>query len=849
MNNALVHAFADVVSTGITRVDCNGLTHLSECIPVCATGYFLSGQPATLTCLGSFIGGAMCTRYQCSGVPAVVLPASVASGCAGKYHGEVCPILCPSGHMNNFVNVADEHFSCQFGVWQRDSGGQSVQCAPAPCQQGPFVHLGASGNASCEQVPHGSTCLPGCIEKHMFGASDPNCYRGSWNISQSCMPTGGTTFVGGTTRRQVVLPAIALVLSIELGDSDSSQDPSLSAFFGYDWARTNAGAITQALASSVATDRSQLRVDVVPASSAEPQPETMPTLTLVKVVILLDADSTLSDSEVLRVTNALSGSTGRHLAAGGFLQTLLAILETNSGMKVPLRLMHAMITFVQPPYFIPAFNTMEATWVVSAYGACQNGCGTGRQTRNVTCPSGPDTCVHAVPPSTDSCVNYDGCGFEVFCPLGRGSGSEENPFGCVYQSVLLSILLLFVLAWFGFIFYKKVKSRQPAMACHHVEKSNASTGFQHIEGLGLTRVTVTYPEPSARSDPELGGQEKIHVIWEPDPDALQAYFLQSNPHRQEQIEGHESNDRSEVGRDEAHVEALAQSKEPGGQAEGPSQLAEAIEEPVVPVQPDRKDPQLAGGETSAMHPALPPCEHNQYVPCNEQVFSSVCPVHLPTPETVFRPMYGYGCKLEYYSSNSSKWKVASVVKAVEADLISTDMPMHDILVLGADRARRPWQEINCVPPDKLRPPLEGNELVEVFADRPSGPTWLLAKMYGDEPQPTHAARTGYKVILLESGAVLDAIPASRLRRRFPAQLPIWVFRGPEVGWVASEVHADADKHGRHAEEMYGLHGGEARWVHVPLQCADGAEIEKVPSFMCLTFNPTRVVGGRILGSL
>merc|ERR1719331_2246327 len=58
-----------------------------------------------------------------------------------------------------------------------------------------------------------------------------------------------------------------------------------------------------------------------------------------------------------------------------------------------------------------------------------------------------------------------------------------------------------------------------------------------------------------------------------------------------------------------------------------------------------------------------------------------------------------------------------------------------------------------------------------------------------------ATMTGYTVHLDDSKDVFQEIPALRLRRRFPADQAVNVYRGPREGWQKLHVHHSATANG------------------------------------------------------
>eukprot|EP00928_Gymnodinium_smaydae_P066832 TRINITY_DN49797_c0_g1_i1.p1 TRINITY_DN49797_c0_g1~~TRINITY_DN49797_c0_g1_i1.p1 ORF type:complete len:602 (+),score=43.30 TRINITY_DN49797_c0_g1_i1:53-1807(+) len=153
--------------------------------------------------------------------------------------------------------------------------------------------------------------------------------------------------------------------------------------------------------------------------------------------------------------------------------------------------------------------------------------------------------------------------------------------------------------------------------------------------------------------------------------------------------------------------------------------------------------------------------------------------------------YGNGDLVEYYSSTRRQWLLATLevdeqggneedMAHIDDDGAFTDAAYH-VRVFQTSQVRR------HIPLDMLRPPLQDAELVEVYSRRYG--RWLPASIVGRPPRGPHR---NYKALLLEAELpeLQLTVPATRVRRRFPAGCSVHVYRGPPAGWVAAIVHSD-----------------------------------------------------------
>jgi len=161
------------------------------------------------------------------------------------------------------------------------------------------------------------------------------------------------------------------------------------------------------------------------------------------------------------------------------------------------------------------------------------------------------------------------------------------------------------------------------------------------------------------------------------------------------------------------------------------------------------------------------------------------------PTGNFKPvcLFEDGEKLEYFSHTHKRWVTAKIqieIKDGDDDEDLEPIVMYNVLLAGVTHLN--------VQLDMLRKPFVHDELVELFSKRDGG-QWLPGIIKGT--QTAGATMTGYQVQRLDDDSldIFQEIPAIRLRRRFPPDLPINVYRGPRDGWHKLFVHHSAPADG------------------------------------------------------
>lgn len=203
-----------------------------------------------------------------------------------------------------------------------------------------------------------------------------------------------------------------------------------------------------------------------------------------------------------------------------------------------------------------------------------------------------------------------------------------------------------------------------------------------------------------------------------------------------------------------------------------------------------------------------------------------------------------GSEMEYFSATHGRWLPGVVHIAVKqvpsSALLSDDIIMYNIVIDG-----NRTQERQHVPLKSLRKPLFDTELVEVTSESQRS-KWVPGMIYGR--QSTMPAWSGYTVVLSEAGEenganILENVPAANIRRRFPAGVPISVYKGCTIGWCDAVVHSSARADGCKAKPVPGMSGpnkspssrskkaNKSPWVLVPVQTDDEGHCEMVPSHL------------------
>jgi len=358
-------------------------------------------------------------------------------------------------------------------------------------------------------------------------------------------------------------------------------------------------------------------------------------------------------------------------------------------------------------------------------------------------------------------VSYDGCPFELLCPLGKGIEPDCDTQRSAVLGSMGSIIGCCILCLARWI---QVKLRPKYEGQQFVKELGIRTKYK------IKRPQGRMPGASGDKDDDLdGSRSKVHVIWDIDAAQLES-FLRRRP----SLSPSESDPHAGAGTGLGDV--IGDGSGPPGPPRvsrsesrfeiGPASSSDAAHSFTVDVMDD---------------------EHPEEVRVSAGVDTR--PGH-----EVFESFFAYRDKarVEYYSLSYRRWIGGSVQVEMKAN--KRGLPPTIFYHVRINRG----QIRHHVELELLRPPFERGELVELFSRRGGG-TWLAATING--PQDSGATTLGYKVRLNSDGQIYEEIPAIRLRRRFPRGLPIEVYRGFETGWVATTVHHTSTEDGCGLESL------------------------------------------------
>jgi len=164
-------------------------------------------------------------------------------------------------------------------------------------------------------------------------------------------------------------------------------------------------------------------------------------------------------------------------------------------------------------------------------------------------------------------------------------------------------------------------------------------------------------------------------------------------------------------------------------------------------------------------------------------------------DKAMKPFAEHGDAVEYWSSSNSIWVYGTVVLGLDTLQI-----LNDLLPSGEDEYFEEFDIVynvrigrgnlrQRVALDSIRPIFKEGENVEVFTQRDQG-RWVRGEIHG--PQLS-ATRFGYTIRVQEDPFMLEKVPGLRIRRSFPAGLPVEVYRGQYIGWVPTVVHGIAEE--------------------------------------------------------
>lgn len=157
----------------------------SRCYVRCMEGYHADPTDAALECIRgnwSWSSSIYCEPDPCSSAPTPPEPLSSVDSaamawCAGRVHGQECPLVCAQQHL---LSPEGAVYHCDHGSWYA-SVGPEYRCI-SPCMNAPAMPAHAISLDSCAGQPHGSTCVPSCLDGYelSFPVAQWNCEEGTW---------------------------------------------------------------------------------------------------------------------------------------------------------------------------------------------------------------------------------------------------------------------------------------------------------------------------------------------------------------------------------------------------------------------------------------------------------------------------------------------------------------------------------------------------------------------------------------------------------------------------------------------------------------------------------------------
>jgi len=194
------------------------------------------------------------------------------------------------------------------------------------------------------------------------------------------------------------------------------------------------------------------------------------------------------------------------------------------------------------PSFIEEYVTTASNWLVEAFGKCDNICGYGQRHRIVECPAGIGACRDEKPATEEDCVDWEGCEFDIMCPMGQGITPD-----CGTQILIIMGVISFVaLAW-CLVISRRIyrKCIPPKEGTHVFDKVDQAASYK-----------VYHPRHMKKKD-KLAAQKiiadgKVHVVWEIDQPFVESWFQDKQEVKNIQEE------------DDAHQRALKMAEDAAG---------------------------------------------------------------------------------------------------------------------------------------------------------------------------------------------------------------------------------------------------------------------------------------------
>eukprot|EP00929_Paragymnodinium_shiwhaense_P027395 TRINITY_DN1608_c0_g1_i5.p1 TRINITY_DN1608_c0_g1~~TRINITY_DN1608_c0_g1_i5.p1 ORF type:complete len:1024 (-),score=143.44 TRINITY_DN1608_c0_g1_i5:103-3096(-) len=676
---------------------------------------------------------------------------SLEGGCAGSNHSDSCFATCAAG----YGAVGRLEYECVQGKWVLLSES-TPPCKPLSCSNPlPVPKALNSPNAACAGLPHGGVCQTTCPDGYEL-KGEVTCQFGEFKI-----PYFGCVVVEADNTERFAR-VLVFELRLNLGGASNSGG-SNTADRDFAWANrevfvaalqmvgvefeqifiVGASSFNDALAPGgqrllSGSDVPPQRQRAASPSDLLPNMHDRPTARL-----LQSASSGIKLDTVIhvRAEDNLTQIQGTLASAGdgtsGFASTLMSnvLLEFETqGVEVPMALKTATVS-TKDVNVLQNVEMPKSQWIVSAWTKCSNGCGTGTRTRTIECSTGnPWACSQdsstrdiPLPATSETCEDFDACPYEYFCPLGRDSDAA-----CSAQAVVVIFAHIIPVTIFILCILRAIQIQRR----RRTEETN-----QVAQNPG-------YPPPIDNSKEDSPAPEAPPAVAPPAAAALAAVAAVAAAAAQA-----EASPAPEA----AAAPTAAAPKAAGKAAAGARAAGKAAAG------------KAAAGKAAAKAAAKPKPKPQAKTAA-------------PPPPVTDHRMYELHQRVEYYSTTDQMWLAGRISNS---RVITVPKPtlMYDVTLTGRiDEVTSSEEVRECVPLELVRPVFVEGEPCSFF--RTSEDRWLPAVIYGTQSED--CTSTGYKITLVDEQKNVK-VPASCLRRRFPASSVVEAYEDEARGWVKATV--------------------------------------------------------------
>jgi len=612
------------------------------------------------------------------------------------------------------------------------------------CVEPPVLRFGLD-HSNCSGLPHGSDCAPRCTSGYTMQGQIV-CHDGAWQISGECLRNG-------VPKRRV---KYAIQMTFWLGTGRGRQrNGDLAVNLG--WALSMKSTILRAIARTLGLSPSNLRLGCAARhednlGDARRRLALEPGQVEMQLTAMLDGENLPAVQKGDEMLAQMLGDCGNGSTC---LEGSIVDMLKEEGAPVPEGL--ALMESGAPPAVLRDFMTALSEWSVGEWGACSVACGAGLIQRAVECLTGDD--VHcedvAKPAASNDCTGHAGCAFEATCPLGHDSALD-----CASQAGILGLLAFVFCSCIGVC-----SCRWVVIMLRPPEHGSVT-----LRGQGGSRLQTSFRvhRPQSADGEQVFQDGKTHVVWDLEcGDKLELFFAEHGS----QITFTETDDNVKRSMSElSHASHDFANVSPSAPTLG-ADLASAT------------TLGFDDGDIEGLIEAVSVRDVNSALALGH--------AHV-------RPAYKNGAPVEYFSTTLGRWLPGVVVVVPGRQSLDPGCPMmrYDVcLVSGQTRVDVGLNEI--------RPPLQEGELVEVFVRRGAssggsvdggGGRLLPGRVLGQSGVAGQATMRGYRVeVLAGAGAVIEAVPASRLRRFYASGQLVMLYRGPSIGWVQGQVLAKSSE--------------------------------------------------------